>query len=675
MINKLYIKTNIKNNITVYINIILIITVSIIIINILNIFLDSVIYGSNLVGTEISKGYNIWIENSVEDNLSYFNNIPNIEIKYEDKIIYIKIFNAYEEDKIQNSIFNIISENNLELTVKIFSHQINGKAIPYEWILFFNILKISFMIIGTISIYFIYLLYIENKKKDLGILVSLGMSEKQLKKLLLIELFIIFIFSFIIALITSNILMYFLIQNYLFTENRNFILIMYKFSVPSTILLFFISVLSLITAFFITIQKIIHIPVINSIQQNFINVNIRRNINIWNKSSSIKYIAKANLTRNKKQFLICSIISILAICIITVLFNLINLLNIPHEEADFSIGNNYFDIYNNSNIILENIEKLKKVTGIKSINYIVYFNDFLLENNEAKLSFPTDITHIEHGSVEYHHISIRVITDEQLETYKKDNINNNIDNYKAENHILLSKNITYSKYDIGDEIFIYDNHEPLKSLTIAGFIDVPQNGNFLNIYVTEENFERIVGKPAIPNEINIYVDNDANISTIRNNINNIFKDKNLFDIMDYIKIRQDRDVLYKGLLIIVKFLCSVLFLCAVILLWAFINFYISNQKLQNDILKLLGTTKKVIWNITIYEAFIKGIINSLAGLIIGTCISYIIIKISIYDLLINKQFFIAYGLITIITVSAHIYPSFLAIKRITAENVMIKENK
>lgn len=675
MINKLYIKNNIKYNFFVYINIILIITVSIIIVNILNIFVESVIYGSNLYGAEISKGYNIWIKNSDEDDLSYFENIPNTEIKYEDNIIYIKILNTYEEEKIQKTISNIISENNLELSLSRFSGLLNGKSVPYEFKLSFNILKTSFLIIGTISIYLIYLMHIENKKKDLGILISLGMNKKQLKKLLLTELFIIYIFSFVFAVIISNIVMYILIQNYLFTENRSFIMIMYKFSVPSIILLFFVSALSILAAFFMAIRKVLNIPVINTIQRNDVNVDINRNINIWNKSSAVKYIAKANLLRNKKHFFVCSVISVLVVCMVTVLFNLINLLNTPREEPDFSISNN-LEENNNSEIIFSNIKKLEKLTGVRDIELISYYNNFLIEKNEAKLSFPIYTVYDENGPVDCHHISITTLTDNQLDEYKKDN-ENYTDDYIKDNHILLSKNIANSKYKTGDKIHTYDNriNESQQTFTIAGFIDVPQNGQSLCIYVTKENFEKITGQLAIPNVIKIYVDEAADISTIRENINNIFNDKVLFNIIDNIKIRQDGDILYKGILIMVNFLCSVLFICAMILLWAFITFYISNQKLQIDILEVLGAPKKVIRNITIYEAFIKGFINSLAGLIIGTCVSYFVILMSIYNLVINRYLFITYGLIIIITIMAHIVPSFITIKKITAENLKVKENE
>lgn len=674
MINKLYIKNSIKNNFAGYINIILIIIVSIMIINILNIYVDSVIHGSSIYGIEVSKGYNIWIENSNENDLSYFKNIPNTEMKYEDNIIYVKILNEHESDKVRYTINNIIKENKLDFTTHSFSNMLNGKDVPDEYILLFNILKIIFLFIGTISIYFIYMMFIEKKKKDLGILISLGMSDKQLKKLLLTELFIIYIISFVSAFLVSNVLMYILIKNFLFTENRNFILIIYKFSIQSTVFLLFVSAVSIFTAFYLAFKKISSRSVIDTIQRNNTNININRMINVWNKSSASRYIAKANLLRNRKHFIICFVISVISICVITVFFNFINLLlNPPGIRADFTVVNHDIETYEHSEIVLENIENLKKVIGIKKIEYNTQFNNFLVEKNESKLKFPVYIVYTESGKIECHHISIIVLSDEQFAEYKNDNGSNNIE---LDNHILLPKNIPYSKYETGDEIFLYKSINSKKeSLTIAGFIDVPQNGNFLYIYVTKDNFEKIVGKPAIPNGIYIFIDNTADISKVREDINNIFNDEDLFSIIDNIQIRQDGEIVYRGLQIIIVFLRSVLAICAFILLWTFITFYISNQKPQTNILEMIGAAKKIIRNIAIYEALAKGTINSLAGLSIGTCVSYIVIKMSTFNLLINAYFFIVYGFIIIITILAHIIPSYITIRKIIDKNIKTEENE
>ena len=586
MINKLYIRKNMQKNISSYINIVLIITVSIIIINILNIYMDAVIYGA-------------------------------------------------------------------EITSLTFN-----SSVPQEQILLFDILKIFFAAVGTISIYFIYTMFIENKKKDMGILISLGMSDKQLKKLLFYEVLVIYIFSFVMALVLSNIFMYVLIKNFLLTDNPNFVLIIYKFSFSSSLFLFILSFISTLAAYFISLGRILRIPVIRTIENNSVNQNINRNINIWNKKSAVKYIFKANLMRNKKNFLICFLISVPVIFITLIFFNYINLLNTPGEESDFTIYINYTELYDNAEIILENIEILKAVSGIENIEYNFYFNDFFMKTDKDKLNFPVFTVFGQNsGATEYHRISINVLKDDYIK---------NINNYDTENHVILSKNISSSKYIAGDKIYIYGNNNE-QVLTIAGFINMPQHGDFLNIYVTKDNFTKITGKPAVPNDIFINAGDNTDISVIENDLYNIFEDKKLFKIINNIENRETAKRLYQGIIIIAALICLTIFICLIILLWAFITFYISNLKPQINILRILGATEKAVIKIAVYEFLTKGIINTLAGILAGTWVAYTVIKMARYDFLINSYLFIIYGLILLVTIVSHIAPSFITVNKILSE--------
>lgn len=599
MFNRLYIRKNLRQNFSEYVNIILIITISAVIINILSIYSDAVVYGNKLKNPDILD------------------------------------------------------------------------SMPYEQIVTLNVLKIVFMLIGIVCIYFVYQIFIEKKKSDLGILISLGISEKKLKKMLFSELCVIFIISYVVALISSNVLMYVLIQNFLKVENKNIILIVYRFSLSSSIFLLVLSFISVVAAFFISLKKILDIPIIEAVRNNSANADIKRDTDVWNKSSAEKFVAHANISRNKKHFLICSVISIPVVCISIVFLNYLNLMNLPSDQGDFYISSRIDEIYNNTELISEKIETLKTVSGINHLEYKIYFNNFLVEIDSEKLSFPI-FRRI--NGIDYAISSIIVIPDKYLNEISISDIN-------SENHVLLTKNIASSKYKVGDELYLDDTSEVL---IISGFIDIPQySKDFLDIYVTSENFEKIVGQPAIPNGISVYVDSSENISHVREEIYRIFDDFELFSIMDNVKLSEDSSQLFQGIQIIVTFLCSVLFVCSVILLWSFISYYVSGKKSQYSILKILGATEKKLLKITIYEALTKGLINSAIGLILGTALSYIVIKMSGYDMFINFYIIAVYIMILTITTAAHFIPSIIAGRKITneketrnggSENFAVKEN-
>jgi ABC-type lipoprotein release transport system permease subunit len=542
---------------------------------------------------------------------------------------------------------------------------IKQSSVPVEQIILFNILMVVFAGIGAISIYFAYSMFIDNRKKDIGTLIGLGMSKKQLNKLLFTELFIVYIISFFTALILSNIAMYIIIQNYLYVENKNLVLIAYRFSFSRSSLLLFISFLAMLSSFIISLEKISNISVIQTIQSEAVGKKIKRDTNIWDKSSAVKYIGKANLIRNKKIFIICSILSVPVMIINIVFLNYMNLLNTPIDEPDFIIDVNYIEIYNYSEIILESVDYLKNIEGIKNIEFFSYNNNFLMEINELKLKFPASAVcdHGLGGLGYYHHASINVLEDQYFQ---------NIENYNQKNHVILSENLDSSEYIEGDKLFLndhskHDGNNNKKTFTVAGFIDLPQTGVFLNIFVTSENFEQMTGYPAIPNAINIYTDNPVYTEQIRDEIFSIFDNENLFKILDNAKRTEDRAALEKGLMVAAFFLCAAIFVCVIVLLWSFISFYISNQKQQINTLRIIGATKKDIIKIAVNESLARGMINASIGFALGTYISHILIRANGYAFLINNYMLVLCVLIIAATILAHFIPAVAAIKKIVTD--------
>lgn len=674
MINKLYIKKCIMKNPREYVNIAVIITICITVINIMSIYMDSNIYGDELRRFEITKGAEIWIKNATPNDFMYFKGLGVAETKYENGTVYVTLYNERDFDNIRKEVNEIIKRNGLNVDASMsYSEMVHKSSVPVEMQILFNVLKLIFTAIGTVSIYFIYTMFIANKKKDIGILSALGIRKKQLFKLLFLELFVIYTVSFIAALIISNGLMYILIRNFLSVKHENWVYIMYKFSISSAVSNFILSLVSLAAAFVISTKKILSASVIETMKNSSINPNINRNINIWNKTSAVKYISKANMLRNKKHFLISSLLSIPTICICIVILNYTNLLTRPAAENDFSISVEYGEAYSNAELISDNIELLKNVNEIEDISYQIYFNNFFINIDNTKLYLPTFTTV---DGINYAHVSINVIKNSDIGKYRNKS-KGNIDNYNLENHVIISKNIKKLKYTEGDKIYVgtyaiknvnasLNKKENMRELTIAGFIDTVQYDSFMNIYVTEENFERITGYPPVPTIINVNLKDGADIEAVRSELYEIF-DEESFNILDNIYRQEVGDQLYAGIVILIVFLCSSLFMCIIILLWAFISYYIHSQKTQIHILDMIGAYIKTIVQIFVLESAAKALVNSVAGIVSGTLISHFVLKTVYSGILVNVYAFIIYGLIFVITMAAHVIPSFAAVNSIIEE--------
>lgn len=688
MIESLYIKNNLRKNLSNYINIILIITISIVTINILNIYLDSLFYGDRQDTLQRSNGYLIWIEGADESDLPFFSSIPGVTATLDSSKIYIKFINKNDIQKIQKTIRTIrqiINDNNLDVFTHDYAESYVKSNVPNEQVLLFNILRIIFASIGMISTYFIYLIFIENKKSDLSILLSLGMDNKSLKKFLLTELFIIYAVSYLLGLFFSNIIMYFIISNLLYTTNENIVTVIYKFTFSSTVILFIVSFTSVITAYFISLNKILNIPLIQNIKLSASYSEIKRNTSIWNKVSAEKFISLANLLRNKRISTICFILTTPVIIISSVFFNYLNLFNAPTSDiGDFTIIN-YIDIYNYADIIENNIFELQKIDGIDKLEYSAYYNNLVMDVNPAKLNFPVYTIYKESGKEYFHRVYLRVRKNEELTGKSFDS-----ESYVSGNGVLLSCNTKSMKYKVGDTIILRDpiqvHTEPVqtwtedidkKTLAISGFIDVPQYGDSIFIYVSEQGFEKITGHPAIPNKVDVFLKQDADYETVKEQIYTLFGKTEIFSILNNVEKSQAMAQMVCGIGITAAILCGVLIIIIIILIAAFIDSYIQSQKSQIQTLSALGASNKTLVKISVYESVVKGAFNSAIGLVIGTFISYIVIKMSGYNFYINHYFFFAYALISLIIIAVFILSAYVSVSKIIkpteANDVNIKD--
>lgn len=673
MITKLYLKKCVFRNLISYINITIIIIASVMMVNILNIYRDSLIYGDKQTRISLSKGYDIWITNADKDDLKYFQGIVGIELTCEDHIIFVKIFDKEQAPQIYIKINEIIEENHLDMITKLYTEILSNSSVPMDQISLFFILTVIFMIIGALSIYFIYTIFIDTKKKDLGILKSLGARDAQILKILTTELLVIYIISFLIAVIISHIMMYFIITLFLSVKNENIINVVYSYSWQSLIILILTSLLSLTAAFLVSSKKILGIAPVDTINSIAATTDFNRNIKIENKSSAVKYISGANTRRNKKLFAVCAVLSVPVIAISLVFLNYSNLLNISQNEYDFSIYVNYDRIYDHTDEIKSKSKELENISGI-DVSYSIYNNNNLIRIDSEKLNF-TPYTYLD--GYGYGRTAINVISQKSLEKFRG-TASGNIDSYTDEYAVLISKKSPGLKYSEGDHIYLllnkgHDDHDHGKKiseddvfeLTVAGIIDtIPQNNHFFEIYVTEENFERITGNPAVPNIINIKLQNSVDSESIKEQVYNLFDNTVLYHLTDIMEMRQASDSFSQGLVFMVLSLCAILFVCVIILLWAFTSSYILSQKQQIDILYMLGAAKKTIKAIYLREAVIKGTCHAAAGVLIGTLISLLVNESAGYGLLVNVYFIMIYIGVIAVTEAAHIMPAIFTVRSI-----------
>lgn len=117
---------------------------------------------------------------------------------------------------------------------------------------FFSLIIILMFIVSIVIVLFISYSYINHKKKDISVMKALGTLPEKLYKFYLIETYLIFLFGFILGLI-SSLLFYFV-----FIEIMNFlnIAIIFQFNIFLTALLFLLSSVSCLILAGLSLRKL-----------------------------------------------------------------------------------------------------------------------------------------------------------------------------------------------------------------------------------------------------------------------------------------------------------------------------------------------------------------------------------------------------------------------------------
>ena len=670
----LYIRKSLRHHTSSYIHIAVILIISQFIISIAGIYADSVTYGNKLKSERFARGSELWLRGAGEGDITHFVHIGGVEMTYEDGIIYIDVLKSYELDAVRGEIDRVIMAQGLKLHMHDYS-QILANTAPQGEQTAFIVLRIVFSIVGTISIYLIYLAFIEGKKRDLGILISLGIKLKQLKKMLFAELMVIYTAAFILVTVTSNVLMYVLIPQVFKIDSETLVIaaIEYRFSVAGTVILLVLSLASLLIAYLNSVKRLGELTVIAAIREEEI-ANFKRSADIWNKTSAESFIAGANLVRSRKFFSVCSAISIPVIFVSIFILNVTNALNIPYNplDYDFGIHADEWGAAENADAAYANIADLEMIEGIAKIEYRISHGSLFLPitegNNRLGLQSPV---------WERYLADLRVLDKTYLAEHAADIIGDPSD-LAQEGHVLLNKYLYGKTYEIGDTLELeFDGREI--AVVVAGFVDIAEFAGqpLLNMYTTRANYESILEKPAVPRIIHVTIEEGADSQAIDAQIRAIFTDeiydeimysyRELYRVNNIIQQRESEAKAAAAYNLLAVMFCASLIVCAVVLLWVFICFYISRRQNQIRILKNIGAARRVLVSITMREALAKGIINTSAGLVLGTVLSQLVYMIEGYNLLINRQFIAAYAVIIAVTLAAHFVPSYLTIYRMTSE--------
>lgn len=566
----------------------------------------------------------------------------------------------------------------------------------------------SLVIIATIAtIYNSFSIAISERKKQFGILNSIGATKSQIMKLVFLEGFLVSIVGIPIGLLSGTIaidIVFKVIKTFFKTSMFGELGLRVVFS---PIVLIISTLVILLTIFISAIIPAINAAKISPLEaiKNSSNLKVGK----IKSSKLIKKIFKTegelaykNLRRNKGKFRI-TLFSLVISIVIFISFNGFVDMFIEANQINYGSITNDLTLYENNLLTKEEVQKtideLKKINGLKDVaidkgyNLNVHVDEKNI-NKDLRESLKQS-RYVDMDNSNYNFINSRLyipgyfsISNIKLSEGKFDR-----KTAKAENGVILVRysyqeslakkgKVVLSNYKVGDTLnctitsYDSDGKESAKEvkLKILAITDEILTGN--NQY-PETSFGVVAYDDLIPS-LGITDDKSSSIyyvatnreKSTRDEVKKVAEENNL-SVIDSIDEAQKLEQTMNVMKIFVYGFIVVISLVSVTNIINTISTNINLRKREFAVIKSIGVTPQGFKKMIYMESILYGILSLLYGIPIGICMNVIMNKI--LEGMITVQTLIPYKAILICVVAIFVITfiaSYIPLKKMSKENII-----
>lgn len=566
----------------------------------------------------------------------------------------------------------------------------------------------SLVIIATIAtIYNSFSIAISERKKQFGILNSIGATKSQIMKLVFLEGFLVSIVGIPIGLLSGTIaidIVFKVIKTFFKTSMFGELGLRVVFS---PIVLIISTLVILLTIFISAIIPAINAAKISPLEaiKNSSNLKVGK----IKSSKLIKKIFKTegelaykNLRRNKGKFRI-TLFSLVISIVIFISFNGFVDMFIEANQINYGSITNDLTLYENNLLTKEEVQKtideLKKINGLKDVaidkgyNLNVHVDEKNI-NKDLRESLKQS-RYVDMDNSNYNFINSRLyipgyfsISNIKLSEGKFDR-----KTAKAENGVILVRysyqeslakkgKVVLSNYKVGDTLnctitsYDSDGKESAKEvkLKILAITDEILTGN--NQY-PETSFGVVAYDDLIPS-LGITDDKSSSIyyvatnreKSTRDEVKKVAEENNL-SVIDSIDEAQKLEQTMNVMKIFVYGFIVVISLVSVTNIINTISTNINLRKREFAVIKSIGVTPQGFKKMIYMESILYGILSLLYGIPIGICMNVLMNKI--LEGMITVQTLIPYKAILICVVAIFVITfiaSYIPLKKMSKENII-----
>lgn len=567
----------------------------------------------------------------------------------------------------------------------------------------------SLVIIATIAtIYNSFSIAISERKKQFGILNSIGATKSQVMKLVFLEGFLVSIVGIPIGLLSGTIaidIVFKVIKTFFKTSMFGELELRVVFS---PVVLISSTIIILLTIFISAIIPAINAAKISPLEaiKNSSNLKVGK----IKSSKLVKKIFKTegelaykNLRRNKGKFRI-TLFSLIISIVIFISFNGFVDMFIETNQINYGTITNDLTLYENKLFTKEEVQntinELKKINGIKDIaidkgyNLNVHVDEKNI-NKDLKESLKQS-GYVDMDNSTYNFINSRLSTpgDFSISNIKLSEGKFDKETAKAENGVILVRysyqeslakkgKVVLTNYKVGDTLnctitsYDYDGNESEKEvkLKILAITDEILTGNkqypqtSFGVVAYDDLIHSLSIKDDESSSNSYYVATNQEKST-RDEVKKVAEENSL-SVIDSIDEAQRLEQTMNVMKIFVYGFIVVISLVSVTNIVNTISTNINLRKREFAVIKSIGVTPQGFKKMIYMESILYGILSLIYGIPIGICMNVIMNRI--LEGMITVQTLIPYKSILICIISIFIITfiaSYIPLKKISKENII-----
>ena len=652
LFSRIYLKRKAQKSLTEYICLFVIMVISMILINIPGVFIDSINKGEEADYFAKTGGYDVIIEGAKKDDMHYFEEVAGITYTIHDGRVYIKISDSVDKEYTVNHISYINNVNNLNLEVR--SYMISRTA-PRELIALMDVVKVLFTVVGMISIYFAYTLNFQKRRSEIRTLIRFGISQKDLFVTLILELVVIFIPALLVAILISNLSVYLIIKIF-FTASDYYTQIIYSYGILCFISLFICSFLSAGVAFYLSWRKIVS-GLFGDYFEKEKHYSRYINEKINDKPiSPEKLTISVNLFREVEYSIPRGVVACITVIMVALAVLLNGMISNDYFDYDILVKADISQIYDRAEEINAAYDKVTALSDLSKVETEIDYNGFVSDVNSRnkKYSIYSVI-----GNQEYIHISLTL-----YDGPEKLGLNEALVSYNTDIGIISGNLLRL--YAIHDMEHSVSKPDMEAELNVIGKASGKNSGDFLDVFVSEETFVELTGYSPVPRIFYITFDDKCDTESVAEELHQIFKDESLFTISDYYRIKTEQknnDRVIKAIIILMAFSMAV---CGFLLTYVFSSLIgLKNINVNRQMIRF-GVPRNCLVNSAAMLAFIRSIAVCFCGIVIGIVAALVVSYASGVRLSLTFITVLVYTALIAAMFLAHIIPELLYIKAETS---------